>query len=386
VSGVGQPQRDAEGRRGCFRFSALRLSAFSAVYFSVLISFSAETNRAPKFGQFPAEEVGRYVAGELVSLDHVNRRGALRVDGDGSDETYHHTATLRFAMLPYGTVWRHGAPAEIRDLSIGTHLHGTFLHAGEGDTAKLPPPIGYDRYIPKENRALILEDDFTFHQRRGNAWRVEATNGTSTNKPTVFTLDRSTRVWKGRGYGELEDLALGALVQCAFTWAPDWQNGQMHVADVWLDDESRAVATERQRHIHIRHQKHRWLAGWVDHVEHQPGGKGNVTLTIFGGMDSSLYDDIRKAKGFAVAAAEPTLRTWWQDHDKKSGELVERKELPSPPPGSSGIQLRIKISELLEGYRPGYIVRVRPNGWPNVKMPPEERVRGMEDRDPSKSF
>lgn len=403
MSGVGETQRGAEGRRGCFKNLSLRLSAFSAVVLLFAFASSAAVNtnenRAPKFGQFPAEGVGRYIAGELVSLDHINRRGALRVDGDGSDETYHHTASLRFAMLPYGTVWRHGAPAEIRDLPIGTHLHGTFLHPGEGDTIKLPPPNGSERYIPKENRALILEDDFTFHQRRSNAWRIEAvdiakgrftatlvaTNGSSTNKSTVFTLDRSTRVWKGRGYGELEDLTPHALVQCAFTWAPDWQNGQMHVADIWLDDESRASATERQRQLHIRHQKHRWVAGWVDYVEHQPAGKGIVTLTIFGGMDPSLYDDIRKSKGFAVAPGEPTLRTWWQNHDHKWGELVERKELPSPLPGSSGIQLRIKFSELLEGYRPGYIVRLRPHGWPNVKMPPEERIKGMEDRDTSQS-
>lgn len=400
MSGAGETRRGANGRGGSFRFLGLCLSATFAVVLSFAFAASAAVNTnentAPKFGQFPAEGVGRHIAGELVLVDPINRRGALRVDGDGSDETYHHTASLRFAMLPYGAAWRHGAPAELRDLPIGAHLHGTFLHAGEGDTIKLPPPNGSERYIPKENRALTLEDDFTFHQRRGNAWRIEAvdiakgmftatltaTNGTSTNKPTVFTLDRSTRVWKGRGYGELEDLAPGPLVQCAFTWAPDWQNGQMHVADIWLDDESRAVATERQRQVHIRHQKHRWLAGWVDHVEHHPAGKGIVTLTIFGGMDPSLYDDIRKSTSFAVAAAEPTLRTWWQDHDKKTGDLVERKELPSPPPGSSGIQLRIKFSELLEGYRPGYIVRLRPGGWPNVKMPPEERIQSMGDRDP----
>ena len=199
-------------------------------------------------------------------------------------------------------------------------------------------------------------------------------------KDTVFTLDRSTRVWKGRAAAELEDLAPEQTVQCNFTWAPDWQNGQMHIADVWLDDEARALATERQRRQHIRHEQHRWLPGWVDHVAHEPGGSGIVTLTLFGGKDAALYDDVRKAKHFAAAAAEPTLRTWWHHHDKKDGDLVELKDLPAPPPGSSGLQLRLKFRELLEGYRPGAIIRLRPPNWPNVKLPPEERIQRMSER------
>ena len=52
------------------------------------------------------------------------------------------------------------------------------------------------------------------------------------------------------------------------------------VSDVWIDKESQAAATERQRRIHIRYQRNRWLAGWVDHVEHLGGSKGIVTITL----------------------------------------------------------------------------------------------------------
>jgi hypothetical protein len=358
----------------------------------------AAANRAPEAGKFPAPGAGKLLGGELISVDHVNRRGILRPDGDGSEGTYHDGPQHRFAMLPYGNVRRHGAPAELRDLPIGTHLHGLFLLPAVESKEKQPADRRERNAFP-DREALLLEDDFSFHQRQGNVWKVQAVDLAKGNltallttktgpaaNPTVFTLDRSTRVWKGRGAGELEDIAAGQDVQCNFTWAPDWQNGQMHVADIWIDEESRAVATERQRQIHIRHTLHRWLPGWVDRVEHNADGSGIVAVTLFAGADRSLYDKVReqsKNGGAALAAAEWTLRPWWPNHDSKYGSIVELHEDPNPPPGSSGLQIRVKIKELLEGYRPGRIVRVRPNGFPNSKPPPEERIKSLEDRDRS---
>ncbi len=348
----------------------------------------------PQPGQFPPPNAGHYLAGELVSVDHVNRRGAIRLVGDGVDDRYHSAPSHRFALLPYGTIRYHGAPAELRDIPIGTLLHGYFV-LPPADDKSIPPPEKNSRYGIKHTHALSLEDDFSFYQRRDRAWKITSSDvktgklkATATGKADAdglkgertFEIDRSTRVWKGRAAGELEDLAPDQTVQLNFTWAPDWKNGQLHVTDVWLDDESRKLAGERQRQVHIRHQSHRWLAGWVDHVEHQPGGKGIVTVTLFGGMDPTLYERARTAKGAAIAAAEPTLRSWWQEHDNKGGSVVGLKDLPNPPPGSSGLQLRVQLSELLEGFRPGRIVRYRPNGFPSVKLPPEERIKSFDDR------
>lgn len=352
----------------------------------------------PKLGEFPpADATAHYFAGELVSIDHVNRRGALRLDGDGVDDKYHGADSHRFALLPYGTVRYHGAPAELRDIPIGTHLHGYFFLPPVGDKT-IPAPKGNASYVPKYNHALSLEDDFSFYQRRGESWRivsVDPKNGRlkvaltgdggmdALKGEQNFLCDASTRVWKGRQIVSLQNVAADQVVQLDLTWAPDWQNGQFHVADIWIDPESRDVAVEVQRQIHIRHQRHRWLAGWVDHVDHQAGGKGIVTVTLFGGMDPTLYDAARaqaKGGGASIAAAEPTLRSWWQEHDSKNGPILDFKDIPNPPRGSSGLQLRVQIAELLEGYRPGRIVRFRPNGFPNVKLPPEERVKSLEDR------
>jgi hypothetical protein len=360
---------------------------------------AVEEEYVPKSGEFPPPNVGHYFAGELVSVDHVNRRGALRLVGDGVDDRYHGAPSHRFAMLPYGTLRYHGAPAELRDIPIGTLLHGYFVLPPKDDVSIPSPDKSAQKYIPKYTHALTLEDDVSFYQRQGQSWKVisaDAAKGKlklNSIGPSVadglkgeqtFEVDASTRIWKGRQFGDLKDLAPEQEVQVNLTWAPDWKNGQFHVADVWIDKESCEVATEVQRQIHIRHQRHRWLAGWVDHVEHQPGGKGIVTVTLFGGMDPTLYDLARaQAKpggGAAIAAAENTLRTWWQEHDSKNGPVLDFKDLPNPPPGSSGLQLRMQIAELLEGYRPGRIIRFRPNGFPNVKLPPEERVKNLDDR------
>ncbi len=61
--------------------------------------------------------------GELVFVDHVNRRGSLRLHVDGH---FHEGKLHHFAMLPYGMIRYRGAPAELRDIPIGTVLYGRF--------------------------------------------------------------------------------------------------------------------------------------------------------------------------------------------------------------------------------------------------------------------
>lgn len=390
----------------------------------------AADDYVPQPGEFPPPDAGHYFAGELVAVDHVNRRGAIRLVGDNTSDRYHRAPSHRFALLPYGTVRYHGAAAELRDLPIGTLLHGYFVLPPEGDTTIAPPDKSVQKYVPEYTHALSLEDDFSFYQRQKQHWQVQAISltyesssegdwrqmpiyagsvrakligeGNADGGEREFTIDRSTRLWQGRQQVAWEDLATAdawttdnnvrryepkdLAVQMNFTWAPDWQNGQLHVTDLWLDDESRQLAAETQRQVHLRHMRHRWLPGWVDHVEHQSQGEGIVTFTLFAGLDESLYDAVREQGerhgGGAIACGEWTLRTWWQEHDNKGGQLVDVQDLPDPPTGSSGVQVRIQIRELLEGFRPGRIVRFRLSGFPNVKLPPEERVKGMTERIP----
>lgn len=353
---------------------------------------AADSDFVPQPGKFP-DRPGNYLAGELVTIDAINRRGSLRLDGDFNDDRYDKAQPHNFALLPYGMIYYHGAPAELRDIPLGTHLHGSFYLPPEGEERTVPPTKGPPQYGSKYNHAILLEDDFSFFQRRGWAWRVVEINrgnssrmkvaatgnsaGVDFEKEHSFWIDDATRAWKGRELLDWEAITADQVVQLNLSWSPEWRNRQFRASDVWIDEESRAVATERQRRIHVHYQKHHWLAGWVDHVEHLGGSRGIVTITLFGGVDSSLLEEVKskKAHGNAVAVAEVTLRTYWQDHDHKGGSIVELRTLDKPPAGSSGIQIRWQTGELLDGFRPGRIVRLRCHDWPNVKLPPEERLR-----------
>ncbi len=111
-------------------------------------------------------------------------------------------------------------------------------------------------------------------------------------------------------------------------------------------------------------------------------GGGTMTLTLFGGLDPTLYAELKATqdKGFGVAVAEKTLRTWYHRGDKKIGQVLEWKESPNPPPGSSGIQIHMKFAELLDGYRPGRCVRVKCDSWLFITVPTEERLKTLEEQ------
>ena len=378
----------------------------SAVLACVLLCFVARSfaeDHVPQPGKFPPPNSGTYIAGELVLIDPVNRRGGLRLDGNDG-ERYHGGPLHYFAMLPYGMISFNGAPAELKDIPIGTHVHGHFHLPPVGEEATIPPlPKDMAKYEIKHNHAVSLEDDFSFYQRRGQSWKVVSIDVNKgkinvmpvgelvkdgINTPYTFDIDDLTKVWKGRSLFDLSEIKPEQVVQFNLGWSPGWRDREFGVLEMWLDEESRKFATDLQRRRHVKYQKQRWLPGWIDSVEDNDFGGGIVTLTLFGGMDPSLYAELKATqdKGFGVAVAEKSLRTWFHRSDKKIGQVMEWKESPNPPPGSSGIQLRMKFTELLDGYRPGRCVRVKCHDWLFVTMPSEERVKTIEEQQRSAVF
>ncbi len=378
----------------------------SAVLACVLLCFVARSfaeDHVPQPGKFPPPNSGTYIAGELVLIDPVNRRGGLRLDGNDG-ERYHGGPLHYFAMLPYGMISFNGAPAELKDIPIGTHVHGYFHLPPVGEEATIPPlPKDMAKYEIKHNHAVSLEDDFSFYQRRGQSWKVVSIDVNKgkinvmpvgelvkdgINTPYTFDIDDLTKVWKGRSLFDLSEIKPEQVVQFNLGWSPGWRDREFGVLEMWLDEESRKFATDLQRRRHVKYQKQRWLPGWIDSVEDNDFGGGIVTLTLFGGMDPSLYAELKATqdKGFGVAVAEKSLRTWFHRSDKKIGQVMEWKESPNPPPGSSGIQLRMKFTELLDGYRPGRCVRVKCHDWLFVTMPSEERVKTIEEQQRSAVF
>lgn len=365
----------------------------------------------PTPGQFPPPEEAKAYRGELVFVDHVNRRGSLRLHVDGH---YHEGRLHHFAMLPYGMIRYRGAPAELRDIPIGTIMYGRFYLPPDPKTSAVPAVTGNHVTAPPENHAILLEDGPSLCLREHKAWKLKEVDlngseghlfaslareegGDGPGGEHKLTIDSSTRIWRGRELLGLDEIvaegswsAQGPMkledhsVQVSLTWHPRYLYQQFHVADLWLDDKAMKVATERQRQRHIRHIRTRWMPARVDAITYGKFGQATVAATLFGGMDASLYADFKSDINAKMAAAENTLRTWWPDHDGMDGRItaVDRSE-DEPEFGSSGIQIQFEVPLILEGFRPGRIVRIRPHNWPNVKPPVEERVRSFEDRWPS---
>ena len=202
-----------------------------------------------KPGVFPAGS-GTYLSGELVVIDPVNRRGGLRLDGN-PNERYHDGPLHYFALLPYGMVWFNGAPAELRDISLGTHVHGYFHAPPAGEEQTIPPlPKEQAKFAIEQNHAVSLEDDFSFYQRQGQSWKVvavdlekgklqvESTGKAATDGITgkyTFDIDAVTRVWKGRTLVDLKEIAPEQVVQFNLAWSQGWRDKEFAVSDLWLD-------------------------------------------------------------------------------------------------------------------------------------------------------
>ncbi|MEM7395544.1 MAG: hypothetical protein AAF492_24700, partial [Verrucomicrobiota bacterium] len=360
---------------------------------------------------FPPLAEAKSHRGELVFVDHINRRGLLRLDVDGH---FHEKLPHPFAMLPYGMIVYRGAPAELRDIPIGTALYGRFFLPPDPGTSAVPVIQREKPGAPRENHAILLEDGPSLCLREGKTWKLKEVGikggvghllvtlerkngGEGLGGEHKVTIDRSTRIWRGRELLGLDELvaekswpAAGQKgfkdlpIHLSLTWHPRYLYQQFHAADIWLDETAMKVAAERQRQVHIRHIRHRWMPAWVDAVEYGTFGHATVSMTLFGGMDESLYADFKPGTGGQMAVAENTLRTYWPDHDGMEGKIVSVERAKEEPPfGSSGIQLQFSMNLVLEGFRPGRIVRIRPNNWPRIKPPREELISDFESRWPS---
>ena len=156
------------------------------------------------------------------------------------------------------------SPAALQDVPLGTHLHGLFYLAAHDDKTPLPETSN-NRRSPEWQfrRCLRLEDDFTFHSKQKQLWKIESVdldkkklsvtlmeNGqpVGDGKAKTFDLQGSTRVFQGNGFSTLKSLQAGQTVLFNLTWATLYGPGR--ITAIWLDEESRSLATEHQREVH----------------------------------------------------------------------------------------------------------------------------------------
>lgn len=382
----------------------------------------------PQAGQFPPLEKSHAFRGELTFVDSPNRRGSLRIQGEG---TYFRNAPHPFAMLPYGMIRYHGAPAELRDVPIGTVLHARGFLPPDPKLSSVPVlPInnrnktaGYSGkgIAPAENHLILLEDEPSYCQRTGKIWKLQdmeiqnLTGKITARRETKIagkkgeveslTFDAATRIWRGREKLEVADLIADGIwpangkkalndqvVLLGITWKPTPSNifTRFHISDIWLDDTAMQRATRNQTETHKAFIRSRWMPGWINAVEYGKFGTATITATLFGGMDESLYADFQKNTSAMMNAVESNLKhthgAYSPAHMASKGPILDVVKTKGEIPfGSSGIQIQFKTDLIIEGIRPGRNIRVRSGHWPNVNIPREEYLGGNtpEERFPS---
>jgi hypothetical protein len=376
----------------------------------------------PEAGKFPPPEKAKAYDGQLMFVDHANRRGSIRVTGG---ELMHSTAPQPFAMLPYGIVRHHGAPADLRDIPLGTMMHGRFYLPPDPKLSSVPVVTQPSVTRPAENHAILLEDEPSFCLREGKVWKLKEVTvkggkeglivahrepkagGEGKEVERQMRIDTTTRFWRGREQVGLADLIAegnwpadgkktldGQEVYLGLAWKPDgnWvrrTGNRQHISDVWLDPKAMQHASRHQTEVHRELVRCRWMPAYVDAVEYGKFGSATVTATLFGGMDPSLYADFKKGINGQFAASEFNLKhaygTVTETLVANSGPIIDvKKQEKDVPLGSSGIQIQIQVTQIIEGARPGRIIRIRPMNWPDDAVPREEYTEGhLDERFPS---
>ena len=355
-------------------------------------------------GKFPPDGSAHAISGEIIQIDHKERRFHLRVDRNDSQDRAMWDLPVDAVMLPYGSIHYQGAPAALQDIPLGTHLHGLFYMRALDDVT--PPPDGpYNRRTPEIDfrRCFRLEDDFSRHARQKQLWKIDSVDLEKMKltatlqqdvKPSggakLFDLQTSTRVYLGKEIGNLKSLQPGQSVLFNLTWAGLYGPGR--ILDIWLDEPSRQIATAHQLERHRNHIRERGLPGWVQAVDDETQ---IITLTFFGNVDEKLFDELKlinpepfgwplnkkednplAPKG-TIAVSRDSLMTYDPVNDRKGGNILDIQKIPVEP-GSSGVQIKVKCDLLLEGFRPKRIIRFFPATWKVEALPREEQYEGRD--------
>ena len=337
-------------------------------------------------------------------------------------------------MLPYGVIRYHGAPADLRDIPLGAVLHVRAFLPPDPKLSAVPVlPVdnrkknsGYSGagIYPAENHVLLLEDEPSHCLREGLVWKLKEVDlqnnsgmivasrepkegGDGKASEETMTFDAATRIWRGRERLEVEDLIAediwpasgkksldGQAVLLGITWkpTPDGVFTRFHISDIWLDDTAMQRAARNQTETHKAFIRSRWMPAWIDAVEYGKFGHAKVTATLFGGMDDSLYADLKQGAPALMNSVENTLKhthgAYGPAHMACKGPILDVIQTDGEVPlGSSGIQIRFETDLIIEGVRPGRVVRVRPASWPQVTVPREEYLNdgasSIEDRFPT---
>ena len=155
---------------------------------------------------------------------------------------------------------------------------------------------------------------------------------------------------------DLREVPLGTKM--TFLMLPDAEGKLTRL--VTTDDGQPADAAQLKKFREFTEK--RGIAGWIDKTE------GNTATVSFFSADPAAFQAaygelLAVDKEGKLCVANDELRTWNPGVDCERGSITEVNKVPTEYFGSSGVQVTLKVSNMLEGFRRGRIVRVFLAGW-----------------------
>ena len=169
-----------------------------------------------------------------------------------------------------------------------------------------------------------------------------------------------TRVWKGGEQMKLDALKPGD--ELLFNLTGKSADNPGRCTDVWIGVETHKLTTETQQKKFNDFTAARGVPGWIEKTE----GK-TVTVTFFSGdtraFKAACNELIAVGKETKLCVANDELRTWNPGVDGERGAFTEVQKVPTDGYGCSGYRATMTVSNMLEGFRKGRVVRVFLAGW-----------------------
>lgn len=155
---------------------------------------------------------------------------------------------------------------------------------------------------------------------------------------------------------DLREVPLGT--KTTFLMLPDAEG---HLTQLITTDDGQPADAAQLKKFREFTEK-RGVAGWIDRTA------GNtVTVTFFSAdpvaFQASYGELLAVGKEGKLCVANDELRTWNPGVDGERCTITEVNKVPTEYFGSSGVQVTVKVTNMLEGFRRGRTVRVFLGGW-----------------------
>ncbi len=352
-------------RRGLFHLCALcalcglNLTSLSAANINDDV---AKYVNAPR--TFPTWDSAKPIDGSLVEADVIHRTGFFREDATG---------VLRSFRLPAnGVVSRIGVSGDLRDIPLGTHGRWYLLPDETGALTRLGGFYddvgvfgGIDCVIWRLETVDVEKGTFTLSEQDGQE-RAPA-------KRLELKTDQYTRIRKGDGDAKLADAVVGD--QVVINRVGD--GAAQRCSELWIGIDTWRRACEIQRKAHFEFLKIRGLPAWIEAID----GK-NLILTPLAASPLELMETMKLAdinpeewakggRGTAgTVVANQELRSYNPPVDREWGRWVAWQRVDTNGIGHGGFRWTVSVNHLLEGFRPGEVVRVfARDNWKVEDMP-----------------